>query len=107
MAAAAPPAAAGTPPDAPALLPPAAAAAAAGAGAGAVSPSALPEGVDLRAPFPRVEELRTFVRAQLDLMRSDHLRPLNPTPYKVSVSPELFHFCHDLWMKEVPIAELE
>jgi nicotinate phosphoribosyltransferase len=63
-------------------------------------------GTNLRAPFPSVSALQTFVRAQLALLREDHLRPLNPTPYKVSVSPELFHFLHDLWMKEVPIREL-
>jgi len=72
-----------------------------------MSPGSLPEGVSLRARFPSIEELRSFVKAQLQLIREDHLRPVNPTPYKVSVSTELFHFCHDLWMKEVPIPELE
>jgi hypothetical protein len=53
------------------------------------------------------QELRAFVIAQLALLREDHLRTVNPTPYKVSVSSELFHFIHELWMKEVPIAEIE
>ena len=34
------------------------------------------------------------------------LRPLNPTPYKVSVSMDLYHYIHDLWMQEIPVAEL-
>ena len=73
----------------------------AGGGAAAVRPH------NLRAPFPPLAELRAFVHAQLALIREDHLRPLNPTPYKVSVSTELFHYIHDLWMREIPIAELE
>lgn len=43
----------------------------------------------------------------LKLLREDHLRPVNPTPYKVAVSADLFHFLHDLWMREVPIPELQ
>jgi nicotinate phosphoribosyltransferase len=61
----------------------------------------------LRAPSPSLEELRAFCAAQVRLLREDHLRPLNPTPYKVSVSTELFHFIHDLLLREVPIRELE
>lgn len=48
--------------------------------------SVFPEGVSMRARFPSLEELRSFVKSQLNLIREDHLRPLNPTPYKVSVS---------------------
>ena len=65
-----------------------------------------PPGVNLRSPFPPMPALQSFVRSQLGLMREDHLRNMNPTPYKVSVSPDLFHFLHDMWMKEVPILEL-
>ena len=89
-----------------------------------------------QARFPPLADLRAFVSAQLTLFRGDHLRPLNPTPYKISVSTELYHFTHEcvarrrrrrrncargattapapphppprrLLMKEVPIAELE
>lgn len=77
-----------------------------GAGASLLSPSVLPAGVNLRAKFPPAKDVRQYVKAQLAWFREDHLRPVNPTPYKVSVSADLFHFCHDLWMKEVPIAEL-
>lgn len=51
-----------------------------------MSPSAFPAGVSMRARFPSLAELRSFVKSQLNLIREDHLRPLNPTPYKVSVS---------------------
>jgi nicotinate phosphoribosyltransferase len=78
-------------------------AAAAGAAAGA---AVLPAGVNLRAPFPPLSALKGFVTNQLALLREDHLRPLNPTPYKVSVSMDLYHYIHDLWMQEIPVAEL-
>ena len=82
--------------------------AAAGATAATTSSSgALPEGVNLRAAFPPLSRLREFVTHQLALLREDHVRPLNPTPYKVSVSPELYHYIHDLWMRDTPIPQLE
>ena len=39
-------------------------------------------------------------------MREDHLRGLNPTPYKVSVSEELYDFLHSLMEQEAPIKEI-
>jgi nicotinate phosphoribosyltransferase len=57
-------------------------------------------------PRPSLSELRLFVQAQIAMMRQDHLRLLNPTPYKVAVSAELYTFMHDLWQREDPIAEL-
>lgn len=69
----------------------------AGGGAGGGSSAAALSGA-LRAPSPTLPQLRDFVKAQMKLFRSDILRPLNPTPYKVSTSPELFHFLHDLLM---------
>lgn len=82
--------------------------ASAAAGVPAVVPaSALPAGVNLRAPFPPLSAVRAFVAAQLEWIRADHLRPLNPTPYKVSVSVELYQFLHELMIAEIPIPELE
>jgi len=45
-------------------------------------------------------------KADLQRMRADHIRPLNPTPYKVSVSTRLYDYMHQLWMREAPIADL-
>ena len=44
--------------------------------------------------------------SQLKAMRKDHIRPMNPTPYKISVSSSLYDFMHALWMDEAPISEL-
>jgi nicotinate phosphoribosyltransferase len=55
---------------------------------------------------------RTFLQAkdavahQLRTIRPDILRYINPTPYKVSVSDDLFNYLHDLWQTETPVAEL-
>ena len=62
---------------------------------------------NMRAPFPSLIQLRDFVGSQLALLREDHMRLMNPTPYKVSVTTDLFHYINDLMMKELPIAELE
>jgi nicotinate phosphoribosyltransferase len=53
-----------------------------------------------RAP----EEIRTFVREQIQLLRDDHVRQINPTPYKVSVSEDLYAYLHRLWMQQAPIS---
>ena len=58
------------------------------------------------AKLPTRSEVRERVKAQLALMREDHLRRVNPTPYKISVSDELYRYMHDLWQEEAPIAEL-
>ncbi|MHB1004401.1 MAG: nicotinate phosphoribosyltransferase [Chloroflexota bacterium] len=52
-------------------------------------------------------EVRQYVLDQLASLRPDHLRALNPTPYKVSVSEDLYQFLHGLWLAEAPIAELK
>lgn len=57
-------------------------------------------------PLPILEEIRKRCKIQLAEMRSDHMRELNPTPYKVSVSEELYTLIHDLWLKEAPVGEL-
>jgi nicotinate phosphoribosyltransferase len=49
---------------------------------------------------------RQHCSAEIRLMRNDHVRSLNPTPYKVSVSQHLYEFMHTLWMNEAPIADL-
>jgi len=65
------------------------------------------ESVDgIRIKMPSLEKLRAFRDAQVSIMREDHLRSLNATPYKVSVSTSLYTFLHDLWNRVVPIPEL-
>jgi len=49
---------------------------------------------------------KQYVKSQIDNMREDHLRPLNPTPYKVSVSEQLYEFLHALMSNEAPIKEI-
>lgn len=39
-------------------------------------------------------------------IREDHLRPLNPTKYKVSVSEKLYNHLHKLMQSEAPVAVL-
>ncbi|MEW5767048.1 MAG: nicotinate phosphoribosyltransferase [bacterium] len=61
----------------------------------------------INVALPSVEEMRRYTLEQLASMRKDHLRPLNPTPYKVSVSNRLYEFIHDLWLQEAPIPEIQ
>ena len=57
-------------------------------------------------PVQTLEESRAAVQASLPCIREDTLREVNPTPYKVAVSDQLFNWLHELWNKEVPIPEL-
>ena len=50
---------------------------------------------------------RDFCLSEVSKIRHDHIRPLNPTPYKISVSQNLHDFIHNLWMSELPISELK
>jgi len=61
--------------------------------------------VDLKPLLPSMEEIRQFTIQQIDSMRPDYLRPLNPTPYKLALTSELYDFFHDLWLREAPIRE--
>lgn len=55
----------------------------------------------------KVQVIRDYISTQLAQMRPDHLRYLNPTPYKVSVDQNLYDFMHNLWMTEAPVHDLE
>ena len=62
--------------------------------------------VDPLPARPHIAPAREHCRKSISRMRQDHLRPLNPTPYKVSVSDELYTFIHQLWLEEAPVGEL-
>jgi len=42
----------------------------------------------------------------METIRDDVLRLVNPTPYKVSVSPKMFEYLNELWLAELPIREI-
>lgn len=60
----------------------------------------------IQQTLPTLEEVREKVQSSLRSLRNDHKRTLNPTPYKVSVSDELYSFIHTLWLANAPIGEL-
>lgn len=57
-------------------------------------------------PLPTLTEIRNRAKESLRHIRMDHKRALNPTPYKISVTDQLYNFIHDLWLKNAPIGEL-
>lgn len=50
------------------------------------------------------EAIRTRIREGMSSLRPDHIRFLNPTPYKVSVSASLYDTFHALWLAETPVS---
>jgi nicotinate phosphoribosyltransferase len=54
-----------------------------------------------------IEMARNRCQQQLQELRSDHKRVVNPTPYKVSVSSGLFDKTKEIWEKEMPVIELK
>lgn len=60
----------------------------------------------IQQELPTLEEIRQRVQDSLQTLRQDHKRNLNPTPYKVGVTDDLYNFMHDLWLQSAPIGEL-
>ena len=58
-------------------------------------------------PFATLSAARDTCKFQLSTMRNDHIRPLNPTPYKVAVSQSLYDYMHELWLLSAPISDLK
>jgi nicotinate phosphoribosyltransferase len=59
------------------------------------------------AETPPLHALRERVRQEMACVREDHYLPLNPTPYKVSVSSALYDFLQEMCYTEAPIKLLE
>ncbi|XP_011298100.1 nicotinate phosphoribosyltransferase [Fopius arisanus] len=57
-------------------------------------------------PIPTLQKARSRVQESLKTLRTDIKRSLNPTPYKVAVSDDLYTYIHDLWVQNAPIGEL-
>ena len=74
--------------------------------AGAVTVLVVGMGQSGRPPFLDLAALRAFVMEQVARLREDHMRPINPTPYKVSVTNELYTRLHAAWLEESPIPEI-
>ncbi|HUL31869.1 MAG TPA: nicotinate phosphoribosyltransferase [Thermodesulfobacteriota bacterium] len=64
---------------------------------------------DGKRVYPEIplSESRNYVLDQLRSTREDHLRDINPTPYKVSVSEQLYSYVYHLWTEESPVTELK
>ncbi len=58
-------------------------------------------------PEASLSDSRDYVLSQLRSTRQDHLRDINPTPYKISVSEELYNYVYHLWAEESPVTELK
>jgi nicotinate phosphoribosyltransferase len=56
--------------------------------------------------FPTPDMVRKYVLNQIFAMRPDHLKAVDPTPYKVSVCEDLYRSIHQMWMREAPITEI-
>ena len=63
------------------------------------------DGKNGRVTHVGLKEARKFVKTSMSQLRREHLRSLNATPYKVSVSDELFRVARQLWAKEAPMQE--
>lgn len=61
----------------------------------------------LVAPLPSLEESRAFVQQEIRSLREDHIRFMNPTPYKVSVTQSLYELLHRIWFEEAPLEEIK
>jgi nicotinate phosphoribosyltransferase len=48
--------------------------------------------------------IRARIKEGIANLRPDHIRFMNPTPYKVSVSTQLYDTFHSLWLEETPVS---
>jgi nicotinate phosphoribosyltransferase len=60
-----------------------------------------------RSPEFSVSAIREYSMKQVESLRSDIMRAINPTPYKVGVSAKLYEYIQRLRESEAPIGELK
>jgi nicotinate phosphoribosyltransferase len=58
----------------------------------------------LVAELDSTDLIRKRIRDGIANLRPDHIRFMNPTPYKVSVSDHLYETFHELWLTETPVS---
>jgi nicotinate phosphoribosyltransferase len=69
--------------------------------------TAIWEGGALAKPIPSIAEVRDHRAFQMAHIRTDITRTINPTPYMVSLSENLFQFMHNLWKEYAPTRHFE
>lgn len=57
--------------------------------------------------LPSIHETKKLCENEIKMMRKDHVRLLNPTPYKVSVSEAMYQMMHRMILEHTPIREME
>jgi len=53
-----------------------------------------------------LKEAKKNFQQSLNEIREDTLRHINPTPFKVSVTANLYTYMHELWLESAPVGEL-
>lgn len=56
--------------------------------------------------LPSIHDIKAYCDKELGMLRRDHVRLLNPTPYKVSVSESMYQMMHTMILEHTPIREL-
>eukprot|EP00474_Spongospora_subterranea_P009026 CRZ09484.1 hypothetical protein [Spongospora subterranea] len=62
---------------------------------------------EVMRPLQPLLQVRERVQEQVKSLRADHVRYLNPTPYKVSLTTHLFTNMQSLWLDETPVATIQ
>eukprot|EP00116_Pleurobrachia_bachei_P015187 sb/3475449/ len=62
---------------------------------------------ELIEELPNIREIKERCDREIGSMRKDHIRLLNPTPYKVSVSEEMYSLMHKMILEHTPIREMQ
>lgn len=62
---------------------------------------------ELKYELPRLTETKEYLRSQLSIFRKDHLREVNPTPFKVSISESLKEAFSELIQEMTPVPLIE